>query len=186
MKITLTKVAQSLVFTTLLGMLSACSTLYPEHQLDNNALFAEFTLLPLSTPDTEQAILDTAYHTLQQLYPTSLVTPLHFENSYAFVVDVEDIDKGLYDFNFAFGDPPWQPYVYHWQPYAYQVRLTFEQVLGKTLEGSIITGYRYQINVIPRSLSLFYLDDGSEEIDLVFRSELMKNRIQSINVTKVI
>ena len=172
------KIASTVMAATLFGLLCACSTVQ-NNSIDNNELFSEFTILPLVKPNSEQAILDTAYHTLQQLYPTSLVAPFHFNNNSGFIVDVEDIDKGIYDFNFGLGGSTWQPY-------AYQVKLSFETVLGRTVQGSIITGYRYTINVIPRSVSLFYIDDGSAEIDIVFRSELMKNQIASIKVTRVI
>jgi len=159
-------------------LISACSSPATRLQVtDNNELFREFKILV----SNQHEILDAAYQTLLYLYPSSLIMPIVGSESEGFVVDVESWDLELFEFNRIMGfGPVWEP------SYGYQVRMQFSQTLGRTENGSIVTGYRYSITTIPRGLTLFYIDEGSYDIDLVFRSMLMKYRIPSIYVTHVV
>ena len=158
--------------------IASCGSPASRHTvIDANTLFQEFNILV----SNKQDVMDAAYQTLLYLYPTSLIMPIAGTDSSGYVVDVESLDLDLYPFNQQLGfGPVWEP------SYGYQVRLQFEQTLGRTRLGSIVTGYRYSITTIPRGLNLFYIDDGSDDIDVVFRSMLMKYRIPSIFVTRVV
>jgi len=169
------KLAMALIFIL---VLNACANLPKQaHSIDNNELFREFNILVSS----EQEILQAAYQTLISLYPSSLIIPITGGGSPGYSVDVESLDLDLYPFRQTLG------FETFWEPaYGYQVRFQFDQTMGRTPLGSIVTGFRYSITTIPRGNVLFFIDDGSYDIDVVFRSELMKHHIPNLIVTKVV
>lgn len=116
---------------------------------------------------SKEDILDAAYEAMLEVYPYTLFFPLMSQQpGYYWRLDYWD------------RDPYYDPGIND------QFEFRLEKSLGFTPEGSIITGYRYTIV----SYGLGYVNDFSElhHLDLVFRSELFKRRIERIEVEEVL
>lgn len=139
----------------------------------NDELFEVFNLIPAS----EHVLLDAAYRSLQELYPYGLIFPLPGPRL-GLTTDV----YGPIEF------PLYPHYSRHGLFSRLHIEIWFNQSLGKTLAGdSIISGYRYAILAYPNSADSPILDQTDfHELDLLFRSELYRHRIEVVEVTKVI
>ena len=162
-------------------IVSACASVIKS---ENDLLFEEFDLLPAS----KQNLMDAAYQSLQELYPYSLIMPVP-SPGIGYTVDVHDaLDFPLFPFF-----PPINAFPRH-------IEIHFKQSLGRTLEGSIITGFRYAIYSYPSTGGFTtighpyhdvgidgYINDltNMHDLDIVFRSELFKRRIEPVTVTAV-
>ncbi|WP_455203032.1 hypothetical protein [Kaarinaea lacus] len=116
---------------------------------------------------SEEEILDAAYEALLEVYPYSLFMPLLTQQPGFYW------ETYWWDFNFSYD-----------RSLNNQFELKLEESLGLTPEGSIILGYRYSILSYGRG----YINDITElhHLDTVFRSELFKRGIETIEVEEVI
>ena len=109
----------SIVITSI--ALSACA---PNRKTGNDWLFEEFDLIPAP----EQRLLDAAYVSLQELYPYSLIMPISGPG----IGYTVDVDHSL--------DYPLFPILPVPSFYRQHIEISFTLSLGRTPNGSIITG----------------------------------------------
>ena len=117
---------------------------------------------------SEEDILAAAQEALLEVYPYTLFLPLLTQQP-GFYWETNGWDMEYIDYDSRPNN---------------QFELRLEQSLGLTEEGSIISGYRYQII----SYGNGFINDITEihYLDIVFRSELFKRKIERIKVEELL